>query len=362
MRVALDEQIFAIQPVGGISRMFSELARQFLQGSPADVELVPFQTPIVNRYVLEDVRLTGALQARAARNPWTALGSYFSRVGRPPKADIVHNTFYLPHGLDGRHAGKRIVTIHDMIPELMPRTRRRLDFLTLKQRYVRSADQVICVSEATKQDLLKVYGLIEAPIHVIHHGVSDRFQPDIPRVDFLPERYILFVGHRHQYKDAEVLFRAFAQIAQSDLDLALLCVGGNGLSQRESSLLEELGIRGRVSQRFLSDELMASAYANAEVFVFPSHFEGFGLPALEAMASGIPTILARATSLPEIGGDAALYFEPGAVIELSAQISAVLNDFSLRRDLVQKGLKRSSAFTWERAAAATASVYHQALS
>lgn len=342
--------------------MFSELALQFLNGCPADVDLVPFQTPIVNRYVLEDVRLSGPLQARAARNPWTALGSYFARVTRPPTADILHNTFYLPHGLDGRHSGKRIVTIHDMIPELMPRTRRRLDFLTLKQRYVRSADQVICVSEATKQDLLKVYGLIEAPIHVIHHGVSDRFQPDIPRVDFLPERYILFVGHRHQYKDAEVLFRAFAQIAQSDLDIELLCVGGNGLSQSESSLLEELGIRERVSQRFLSDELMASAYANAEVFVFPSHFEGFGLPALEAMASGIPTILARATSLPEIGGDAALYFEPGAVNELSSQISAVLNDSALRQDLIEKGSNRISAFTWERAAEQTASVYREALS
>ena len=341
--------------------MFSELARQFLEGSPADIELVPFQTPIVNRYVLEDVRLRDPLQARAARNPWTALGSYFSRVARPPKADILHNTFYLPHGLDGRHAGKRIVTIHDMIPELMPRTRRRLDFLTLKQRYVRSADQVICVSEATKQDMLKVYGLIEAPIHVIHHGVSNRFQPGIPPVDFLPERYILFVGHRHQYKDAEVLFRAFAQIANRDLDVELLCVGGNGLSQSESSLLEELGIRERVSQRFLSDGLMASAYATAEAFVFPSPFEGFGLPALEAMASGTPTILARATSLPEIGGGAALYFEPGAVSELSAQISAVLNDSALRRDLTEKGLKRSSAFTWERAATETASVYQQAL-
>lgn len=362
MRVALDEQIFAIQPVGGISRMFSELARQFLDEQPPDVELVPFQTPIVNRYILEDGLMSRSLNARSARNPWTALASYFFKVSRPPEADIVHNTFYLPHGLDNRRSGKRIVTIHDMIPELMPRTRRRLDLLTLKHRYVRSADQVICVSESTKQDLLKVYGLIKAPIHVIHHGVSPLFQPGLPRADFLPERYVLFVGHRYQYKDAEVLFRAFAQVARQDSEIELLCVGGNGLGQQEAKLLEQLGIRERVSQRFLSDELMASAYANAEVFVFPSHFEGFGLPALEAMASGIPTILARATSLPEIGGDAALYFEPGAVSELSDQISVVLNDATLQRDLIDKGLKRSSAFTWERAAEETASVYRQALS
>lgn len=341
--------------------MFSELARQFLLGHPPDVDVVPFQTPIVNRYVLEDADLSGPLRARPARNPWTALASYFSRFGQPPKTDIVHNTFYLPHGLDGRRKGKRIVTIHDMIPELMPRTRRRLDFLTLKERYVRSADQVICVSEATKQDLLKVYGLIDAPIHVIHHGVNSQFRPAIPRVDFLPERYILFVGHRHQYKDADVLFRAFAEVARSHLDITLLCVGGNGLSRSETQLLEELGVRERVSQRFLSDELMASAYANAEVFVFPSHFEGFGLPVLEAMASGAPTILARATSLPEIGADAALYFEPGAVDELAAQITSVLNDATLKKVLISMGLDRAELFTWETAAERTAAVYREAL-
>lgn len=361
MRVALDEQIFAIQPVGGISRMFAELAHEFQQGHPPDVELVPFQTPIVNRYVLENESLSDLLEARPARNPWTALAAYFSRVGRPPTADIVHNTFYLPHGLDGRRMGKRIVTVHDMIPELMPRTRRRLDFLTLKERYVRSADQVICVSEATKQDLLKVYGLIEAPIHVIHHGVSSLFHPGVPRADFLPERYLLFVGHRHQYKDAEVLFRAFAQIASRDLDIELLCVGGNGLSQAEARLLEDLQVRERVSQRFLPDPLIASAYANAEVFVFPSHFEGFGLPALEAMASGVPTILARATSLPEVGGDASLYFEPGAVDELAGEIATVLADSGVREDLSTRGLERASKFTWHRSADETASVYREAL-
>jgi len=357
VRVALDEQIFAIQPVGGISRMFSELARQFLDGHPAGVDLVPFQTPIVNRYILEDGLMSRRLNARSARNPWTALASYFSKVSRPPDADIVHNTFYLPHGLDNRRSGKRIVTIHDMIPELMPRTRRRLDLLTLKHRYVRSADQVVCVSESTKRDVLRVYGHIEAPIHVIPHGVSPRFQPDNPRAEFLPKRYVLFVGHRYQYKDAEVLFRAFAQVARHDLDIELLCVGGDGLSRPEARLLEDLGIRGRVSQRFLSDELMASAYANAEVFVFPSRFEGFGLPALEAMASGTPSILARATSLPEVGGDAAVYFEPGDSVDLGNLLSEVLSDESTRRDMSARGLRQARRFTWEKSAIAMKEVY-----
>ena len=344
--------------------MFSEVARQFVLGNPADVELAAFRTPIVNRYVLEDDALRSGLRARAARSPWTALAAYFSNLSRPSHTDVTHNTFYLPQGLYGRHSGKRIVTIHDMIPELMPQTRRRLDLLTLKQRYVRSADYVICVSESTKQDLIRVYGLIDAPIQVIHHGVSSHFHPGVKREDFLPAKYVLFVGHRHQYKDAEVLFRAFTLIAEDNPDIQLLCIGGNGLSKAESSLLEELGelgVRSRVSQRFLPDELMASAYANAEVFVFPSHFEGFGLPALEAMASGAPAILARATSLPEIGGDAAMYFEPGAVDDLADCLRHVLDDDSVREALVAKGLNRAQQFTWARAAERTAAVYRDAL-
>ena len=341
--------------------MFSELAMQFNAGAGANIELVPFKTPIVNRYVLDDDRLRRSMGARSARNPWTALTAYLTYVGQPPAADIVHSTFYLPNGLRRRRVGKRVVSVHDMIPELLPSTKRRLDLLTLKERHVREADQVICVSESTKRDLLRVYGDIAAPVHVIHHGVSSRFQPGLDRVDFLPERYILFVGHRHQYKDAEVLFRAFARIAQSDYEIDLLCVGGNGLSRQEGLMLEELGIRQRVSQRFLSDDLVAVAYSNAELFVFPSRFEGFGLPALEAMASGAPTILARSTSLPEIGGDAALYFAPGKIDELTECISTVLSDTSISQSLRSHGLDRARTFTWTRSADLTAEVYREAV-
>lgn len=361
MLVAMDEQIFAIQPYGGISRMFVELAQQFGSGAVADLELMPLHAPIVNRYILDDPSLSRRLHAQPARNQWTALARYFSRVRVKTAADIVHNTFYLPHGLTPIGGAKRIVTVHDMIPELMPHTRRRLDWLTMKRRYVDSADHIICVSEATKQDLIKVFGLTKAPISVVHHGVDPRFHPGVPRADFLPERYLVFVGHRNQYKDADVLFRAFARVSAQVDDLQLLCVGGNGLSTQEVERLKELGIRDRVSQRYLSDDLMASAYAHAELFVFPSHFEGFGLPALEAMACGTPAVLARATSLPEVGGDAAAYFEPGDDRELAETILRLLDDAGAREDLRSRGLDRAREFTWTRAAERTAAAYRAAL-
>ena len=357
----MDEQIFAIQHYGGISRMFAELARQFVIHSVADVDLEPIDAPIVNRYILDHPELSEPLEARQARNQWTALARYFSKLDLKRTSDVVHNTFYLPHGLTPMRGAKRVVTVHDMIPELMPHTRRRLDWLTLKRRYVETADHVICVSEATRRDLLKVYGPIAAPVSVVHHGVDERFHPGVPRLGFLPNRYVLFIGNRDQYKDADVLFQAFALVAKDHDDLELLCVGGSGLSQQDVDRLHQLGIRDRVQQRYLPDADMASAYTHAELFVFPSHFEGFGLPALEAMASGTPAILADATSLPEVGGDAALYFPPSSVAGLAEVMNTLLDDASLRARLSEAGLARARTFTWTKSAEQTAAVYRSLL-
>lgn len=357
MRVAFDEQIFAIQRYGGISRMFAQLARQFVLDPIEDLQVLPFDAPVVNRYLLDHAEISRPLGAREARNEWTALAHYLTRPQTHPRCEIVHNTFYLPHGLAPVKGAKRIVTVHDMIPERLPQTRRRLDRLTLKQRYVRQADHIICVSQATRDDLEEIYGPLRVPVSVVHHGVDSRFRPDVPKLDVFPDRYVLFVGNRGQYKDAQVLFEAFAEIAHDFPDIDLLCVGGAGLTPREIQWLTDRGIRDRVSQRYLSDDGIASAYAHAEVFVFPSRFEGFGLPALEAMASGTPVILANATSLPEVGADAAIYFPPGDVPELSAALTRVLQDRGYRDGLIARGRERAAGFTWHAAAEKTANAY-----
>ena len=361
MRVVFDEQIFAIQPVGGISRMFAELAHSFAMGQPTGVDLAPFRTPIVNRYVLEDQTLRCKMAARQASSPWTALAFDFADTTPLRDVDVVHSTFYLPHGRRVASKSRRVVTVHDMIPELLPHSRRRLDFMTMKRKYVEAADQVICVSESTKRDLLNVYGSIGAPLHVVHHGVSPRFRPDAERCTFLPKRYLLFVGHRHSYKDAHVLFQAFGVIAKKELDLELLCIGGDNFTPMELALFDQFGIRERVKQRFLEDANAPSAYAHAEAFIFPSQYEGFGLPVLEAMSSGTPAILARATSLPEVGGDAAVYFEPGNHQQLADVLTQVVGNSDLRSQIIRRGRVRAREFDWRIAATKTKQVYEKAL-
>jgi len=357
----MDEQIFALQPYGGISRLFASLARQFFGRPDLNVELLPLAAPVINRYVLDDDLVRERLAVWDAGHEYKSVVRYFMRVQPRRHLDIVHNTFYLPHGLASYPGARRIVTVHDMIPELLPKTRRRIDFLTLKKRYVKSADHIICVSEATRDDLESLYGPLKAPISVIHHGVDPHFAPSAPKLDTLPENYLLFVGHRGQYKDARTLIEAFSVIKDRFPHLTLLFVGGGSLTLEEHALLDNLGIRARVLQTTLSDADMPSAYAHATAFVFPSRFEGFGIPVLEAFACGVPTVLARATSLPEVGSDAAIYFTPGNIKELAENLIHILENNPLREKLSRRGLMRASEFTWKRSAEQTARVYAQTL-
>lgn len=357
MRLALDEQIFAAQHYGGISRMFAELSRQFIGDSSLDIDLIALDAPVVNRYVLDDPLLRGRLRVTEARSSISALGRYFTHTRPRTQVDVIHNTFYLPHGLAGYPGAKRVVTVHDMIPEFLPRTRRRLDFLTLKRRYVMSADHVICVSNATRDDLVRAYGAIPAPVTVIHHGVDRLFRPGAAAVDGLPERYVVFVGNRGQYKDADVLTRAFADRRGATEGIDLVFVGGGPFTVNERRQHSMLGITERVVQVSLADSQMPGAYGNALMCVFPSRFEGFGLPGLEAMACGTPAVLARSSSLPEVGGDAAVYFTPGSVHELASLITDLAVDDQARAELSAAGIERARGFTWGASARATAEVY-----
>jgi len=361
VRVALDEQIFTIQEYGGISRLFFELARQFDRNPELGVDVLPIASEIMNKYLLEDHALARKLQVHQAKGKYRALAKYLARRNGRVDADIVHNTFYLPHGLMGYSGSKRVVTIHDMIPEMLPKTRRRLDLLTLKGKYIRDADHIICVSAATRGDLLRIYPQTQAPISVVHHGVDPIFTPGIPRWSDLPEQYILFVGNRGQYKDAQVLLKAFSQFTKEFPQVTLLFVGGGPFTSQESALMHSLVIDSKTQHRVLPDTEMSSAYGNALFTVFPSRFEGFGLPALESMACGTPTILANATSLPEVGGDAAEYFTPGDQHELAQLMMKLAYDAGLRSQLSERGITQASTFSWERCASETANVYRKTL-
>lgn len=361
VRVAFDEQIFAIQRYGGISRVFAQLAREF-QGDPGyGVQLQPIAAPVVNEYLLRDAATARKLGVwRGTHWSATIARSLARRRHRGP-ADIVHSSFYLPRMYKDYEGAKRIVTVHDMIPELFPGTRRRLDFMTMKHAYVQQADHVICVSESTRRDLQTIYPDIETPVSVVYSGVGDEFKPDVGPLSGLPSEYILYVGARLGYKDSPTLIKGFAILASEFPHLFLVLVGGGPLSKQEAHLVREFGIAERLLQVSLPDADMPHAYANARAFVFPSRYEGFGLPVLEAMASGTPTILCDSSSLPEVGGDAASYFRMGDPEDLARAVREVLVDPSLRDKLIHEGRERARNFTWASTASSTAEVYSRVI-
>ena len=355
----MDGQIFAVQEHGGISRMFVELADQFIHDPDLGVSLEPLSMVTRNHYLLSESHLAEHLRVRPARWQHLTLARYLARPHRAMHADVVHSTFYLTRALRDFPGRPHVVTVHDMIPELFPESRRRADRITDKRRYVEQATHVICVSESTKADLLCVFGDVQAPISVIPHGVNPRFVNTEARVPGFPQDYLLYVGKRDGYKDAATLINAMPHLVHEYPEFSLMLVGGGGLTSRERDHIARLELSDRVMQRSVADMDMPAAYSAARAFVFPSRYEGFGLPVLEAMACGTPVVLARSSALCEVGGDAAAYFEPGSAENLSAVLSDVIGDATSARDLSRRGRGRAALFSWTKSAVATAQVYRQ---
>lgn len=356
MRVAIDEQIFALQRHGGISRVFYELIKQYVDDPNFGVEVLPFDRPIINEYVLTDRGLSDYLHAVASTSTLTGLFKQAAPGKYDKQAEIVHHTFYLPPGLYRYRNAKRIVTIYDMIPELMRNTKRRLDFATRKRKFLEAADHVTCISQSTINDVKRIWPDLQVPMSVTYLGVNPIFNPNTPYDPSFPENYILHVGNRADYKDAWTLTSAFNALAPDFPDLVLLYVGGGKPTPEE---LKQWG--ANIQWREVAEAQLPAVYAQARLCVVPSRYEGFGLPALEGLASGTPQILADTSSLPEVGGSAARYFTPGSIPQLTDLIAEVLTNDQLSSEMSRTGLEQARKFTWSGFADATAHVYRETL-
>ena len=164
------------------------------------------------------------------------------------------------------------------------------------------------------------------------------------------------MGNHDQYKDGHLALEAFRRLSMEDPDLHLMFVGGGAFRRQELSDVPP-GVRDKIHQRSLSDAQMPAVYAHARALIFPSHFEGFGMPILEAMACGTPVVAARASSLPEVGGEACIYFTPGHLDEFIDAIQLILNNESQREQMRELGVQRASSFSWHRAATEYARIY-----
>jgi glycosyltransferase involved in cell wall biosynthesis len=235
--------------------------------------------------------------------------------------------------------------------------------------YCRRATRIICVSEHTKNDLSDLWGIDLAKIHVVYEAADPHFKPLSPeevtvtRARYgLPERYLLTVGTIEPRKNLNRLLDALAIVRRQREDVKLVIVGRLGwLYQDFLDKLEQLEHREAVIRPgFVPDGDLPAIYQGAVGTVYPSLYEGFGLPMLESMACGTPVLSSRAGSLPELGGDAAHYFDPLDIEEMASALESVWHDADLRQSMRERGLARAAQFSWQRAARETLDVYRSA--
>ena len=360
MKVLLDPQIFLAQKFGGISRLFVEVWKRSL-----DTDEMHFECPITysENYHLNESGLE-------PKNIFTVLHNWhFKGIGRvkdllkanavmrtkrklkAQQFDVFLSTYYDPYFLD--LVGKKpfILTVYDMIHEIFPgHFINDTNTISQKKVLIDRADKIIAISKQTKKDILKFYPHTSPEKVEVVYLSQTILNNVLPIPDELPMNYILFVGNRGAYKNFKLLAETAVPYLNHDPSLYIVCAGGGKFTDHEIKMLQDLGIRNQVIQRNYKDSELASFYKGAKIFVFPSAYEGFGIPTLEAMKSGCPVILANSSCLPEVGGNAALYFESDSKDSLATVIEKALNDEYLRKDLIAKGYEQVKKFSWDKTA------------
>lgn len=293
-------------------------------------------------------------------------------LARQQKLDLLHSLHYTR---PRRLPCASVVTFHDMTFFLYPNLHTRLKrifFPGMMRLSARSADAIIAVSESTRRDAMRILNVPADRIHTIHSGISPLFRPLADRTALescrlrynLPEAFILYVGTVEPRKNLPLLIRAYAALAQTIAAPQLVIVGRNGWMYEEVYHLVkalQLGERIRFTG-YIPGEDLPIVYNLAQIFVYPSLYEGFGFPPLEAMACGTPVITTAVSAMEEGVGDAGLLTPPGDETGLTLAMRRLLEDPDLRRSLSEQGWRRAAQFTWPQAARATLNVYRRVLS
>ncbi len=262
------------------------------------------------------------------------------------------------------------VIMYDMIPYIRPEGFTRLELGTLKTLFRVSAGmstKIITISESSKKEIVRRLNVREDKVTVAYAGCDEQFKPVPVSAQArqalnslgLPEKYILYVASSRSYKNIDGLIKAFKLLRENHhVEQSLVITGLAGRAQPAlEHLVSSLGLlSGVVMSGFIADEIMPLLYSAAEVFVYPSFYEGFGLPVIEAMACGTPVAASNSTSLPEAVGDAGLLFDPYNIEEMAETLHRIISDNALKLRLVEKGLTRAKEFSWDRTALKTLEV------
>ena len=363
MRIAFDYQTFTQQTYGGISRYFTQLA-QGLLNLEQQVEIF---APLHRNSYLESLPQTVINGRRINRYPpktsrfFMAYNELVSRhqIARW-KPDVVHETYFAKRGTAPATC-PTVITVYDMIHELFADEFPERDNTALiKKIAVDRADHVICISENTKNDLINLYGTPAEKISVVLLGFDqfsekESLQGTAPAIT---KPFLLYVGSRGGYKNFAGLLKAVAASPKLLSDFNIIAFGGPKFSPEELSFISSLGFaENQVQHTGGNDAQLGKYYNTARAFVYPSLYEGFGIPPLEAMAHNCPVISSNTSSMPEVIGDAGEYFNPSDTDNMRCAIEAVVYSDSRVQSLKASGAARLACFSWSKCAQETLAIY-----
>ena len=361
MKILYDHQIFSVQIFGGISRYFHELSSQIRLNRNVKTEI---SLKISNNFYinhdgikfytfLKKYHFRGKVRFIYFLNKLYTIYKLFRR-----DFIIFHPTYYDPYFLKFIGKKKFVLTVYDMIHEKFPENFPKFDKTSENKKLLATkASKIIAISESTKQDLIEIFDINPSKVKVIHLANSLQLDKKKDNKIRLPKKYILYVGSRVGYKNFMNFLFSVTKILNSDSNLHLVCAGGGKFDYEENSYIHKNNLENKLLQFNIDDNTLSYFYSNARAFIFPSIYEGFGIPVLEAFACGCPLICSNTSSLPEIAADAAVYFDPLDIISIETAIFNVLNDSELSTNMIENGYKRLKYFSWEKTAKLTHDLY-----
>ncbi|WP_027390796.1 glycosyltransferase family 4 protein [Chrysiogenes arsenatis] len=366
MKIAFNYPIFTYQQYGGISRYYKILAEQ-LSEMGNDVSIISgihqnsYLASMSNRNIVKGWHVK-KYPPRTTRIFKSLNAAYTSMKLLQIVPDVVHETYYTPSSLM-KAKQPRTTTVYDMIHELFPDQFSCKDKTTIyKQETFRRVQHILSISHSTKRDLINCFGIDENNISVVHLGVDAAYLQYAARQEsnniLLPQPYLLYVGGRTGYKNFFNFLKAVSLSSRLITDFNIVAFGGGAFTRQELIDIKNLGLsEQQITCVSGSDALLAQYYANAVAFIYPSLYEGFGLPPLEAMACNCPVISSNSSSMPEVIGNAGEFFDPNSLEEMMHAMESVLYDSTRRSALLQLGTERVKQFTWEKCAYETLKIY-----
>ena len=359
LNVFFGPEIWPLQNHGGISRYYGELISGIAAINKNTHAFIP---PNNNHYIellpevcrIQSIQMKSSELIRIAKN----------RISKTNQESIYHATYFSDTSFSSwKKAGfKTVITVFDLISEKYPEKKFTRPRANLKKKAIKSADHIICISNTTKSDLMEFYRIPEAKISVVYLGSELRESGEMVIKKDENNQFLLYVGKRSGYKNFNNFLTAFAQSDLLKSKYNIIAFGGSHFDETEIDLIRKLRIESRVLQVDGGDDKLIKLYSTAAAFIYPSLYEGFGLPPLEAMNYGCPVLASDKGSIPEICNDGAIYFDATSIDDMRAVMEESLNDTALLEKVKQLGAINTKRYTWRKTSSDTADVYSKLFS